>query len=137
MGGVLPSFDFFDIYKFGEVPRSSDDGGREVDLEAPVEADLHVEAEEDEYLDEVDNEVDVDTSVDFVNKNKLTPRGGKRVKVTLPRGLRLKRQTSANRFFGYGRRWYWLNNNNDGRTCYAALPGNVTQTAKDLQKKPK
>ena len=59
---------------------------------------------------------EVDTSVDFVNQ-KLEE---------TPQGTRSKRQIYPRyplSYYGTRGHWYWINNYNDGKTCYAALPG--------------
>jgi len=75
-----------------------------------------VEEEEEEIVGEREKEYDeyVDTSIDFVDNNGIE----KSRKRTFNR---VKRQ---NNFPGF---WYWLNNFNDGRTCYAALPGDTVR----------
>ncbi len=126
LGGVLPSFDFFDIYNIGERPRASsssrentddsDLGGREVTYfgsSANRGADAGPRSREAFAPEDVDlNEID--EAVVILNKHNCR--------------RRIKRQTQRNgRFWGggFGRQWYWLNVNNDGRTCYAALPGTL------------
>jgi hypothetical protein len=100
----LPSFDFFDVVNVGEAPRSSnDDGGRPAVIFPPDEA--TDENSVDTTAEAVEENVVVDTSFDFLNKQS-----------------RVKRQV-----FGFGQNWYWMNNNNDGRTCYAALPGDTVR----------
>ena len=71
------------------------------------------EYEEDSYEDEEEEEVQIereyiDTGVDFVDEN----------------GLEKSQRRSKRRSPGF---WYWLNNFNDGRTCYAALPGDIVR----------
>ena len=99
LGGVLPASDFFDIYNIGETPRSSTPNNTET-AEPAKEANP-----EPEYYDYYSEPEEIDTGVAFVDQNG----------VEKSRRNRVKRQSS-----GF---WYWLNNFNDGRTCYAALPG--------------
>jgi len=105
----LPSPDFFDIYNIGESPRTSFPGN-DTFSEKP-----EPEKEPDSSPEEIDEEF-VDTSIDFVDQNGIE----KSVKRTFsgPKN-REKRQSQ-----GF---WYWLNNFNDGKTCYAALPGDTVR----------
>ena len=147
MGGILPSFDFFDVVNIGERPRSSGNNTFEVEeaveetsieedtftiqtrptrptvsartqppTRKPVKNDDTFTAYEsrDIYKDESETEPEdneIDTSIVVVNQK------GEERKL-----LRGKRQVPSP--------WYWINNHNDGRTCYAALPGDIVRYAK-------
>lgn len=106
LGGILPSADFFDVNKFQESPRSSNTTEETNDTE-----------DEDYYYYEV-SENEIDTGVDFVDENGVE----KSRRRTLQVQRRSKRQILSGGGF-----WYWLNNFNDGRICYAALPGDVVR----------
>ena len=60
----------------------------------------------------------MDTSVDFVNTKSEEGEN------TADGPPRVKRQAAfPPPIYGTRGYWYWINNYNDGKTCYAALPG--------------
>ena len=121
LGGILPSFDFFDVVNIGERPRTSGTSNSTVQTDegTSVERNTFIYDEEPEeyenYEEEVEQEVpeynEIDTGIIVVNQK------GEERKL-----LRGKRQLIPSIS-----PWYWINNYNDGRTCYAALPGDVVK----------
>jgi len=112
LGGILPSPDFFDIYNIGEAPRTSSFMPNDTSVSASEAAETA--SENSASAEQLDDEF-VDTSIDFVDQNGIE----KSIRKDEPTKNRVKRQS--------GGFWYWLNNFNDGRTCYAALPGDVVR----------
>jgi len=107
LGGVLASPGFFDLYNIGESPRTTANMPNDTSsIDREIEMKEVKDPEDDEY---------VDTTVDFVDDNGIE----KSSKRTFNR---VKRQ--QNNYPGF---WYWLNNFNDGRMCYAALPGDTVR----------
>merc|ERR1740129_117102 len=109
LGGVLASPSFFDLYNIGETPRRTTanmpNDTSSIDKEIEMK---EVKVEYDESID---------TSIDFVDENGIE-------KINKRTFNRVKRHHINNNYEGY---WYWLNNFNDGRMCYAALPGDVVR----------
>jgi len=118
LGGVVASPSFFDFYNIGETPRTT---ANMPNVTSSIDKEIEMKEVRDQEVDKVEYDESIDTSIDFVDENGIE-------KINKRTFNRVKRHNNNylinNNYQGY---WYWLNNFNDGRMCYAALPGDVVR----------
>ena len=130
LGGILPSFDFFDVVNIGERPRTSGNAGSNSTIEetedegTSVERNTFVKEEEEE---EEEEENSIEDTYAYEEEYEEEPEYNE-----IDTGVLIVNQQGDERKLLRGKRqlispWYWINNYNDGRTCYAALPGDVVK----------
>ena len=133
LGGYLPSFDFFDVVNIGERPRTSGSNdtsvpAAETDEGTSVERKLFVTYDETEPEEEDSIEDNVYESKNpYEDSQESEPEYNE-----IDTGIFIVNQQGEERKLLRGKRqlpspWYWINNYNDGRTCYAALPGDIVK----------
>ena len=133
LGGYLPSFDFFDVVNIGERPRTSGSNdtsvpAAETDEGTSVERKLFVTYDETEPEEEDSIEENVYESKNpYEDSQESEPEYNE-----IDTGILIVNQQGEERKLLRGKRqlpspWYWINNYNDGRTCYAALPGDIVK----------